>query len=431
MIDSQIYYFLRQRPSLDILYIGLSGGMDSVALLHALVRYRAKFSGSLKLIALHIHHGLNPQANDWANFCRQLCADWQVEFHCQHVKIKKKNLGIEAAARQARYTAFAKIIGKGNILLAHHAHDQMETLLINILRGGGLRALVAMPQERVSGSLNILRPLLHITRSEIEDYIKQNNLSHIHDTSNDNTQFLRNWVRHNLLPHIAQRVPSIEQNLLQSIAVLQDELTIINNRLDEIWQNIYHGNFLARQSLQLLNLAEQKAILLKFCREKQLGTPIQNNLNYFVSYLNENPNKTNSWSLPNGEIWAYRDKLWSWHNTQKQQYLMDTKIFSGCLKDAPALNFTVHSLGLPDLSASVLVRPHRKSDFIETHAGKQSVTKILQNKQIPIPARKNWPVIEYKGKCVAVVNVTVCRSIAVANGWLPEWALTQAFVKKN
>lgn len=430
MIHQHITNFFQHRATPNILYVGLSGGMDSVALLHALARYRADFSGSLKLVALHIHHGLNPQADEWANFCRQLCADWQIEFHCQYVEIEKKNLGIEAAARQARYAAFAQHIGNGSIALAHHANDQMETLLLAVLRGGGLRALAAMPEERVSGSLNILRPLLNVSRGEIEQYIQQHNLPHIHDTSNDNTQFLRNWVRHDLLPYMAQRVPSVEQHLLQSIAVLQDELFIVNNRLDEIWQNIYGEYFLWRTHFQLLNSAEQKAVLLKFCQEKQLGTPNQNNLTYFVNYLRENPNATHTWSLPNGEIWAYRDKLWAWQNSQKKQYLIDTQTFSGCLKNAPALNFVAHSQGLPDLSGNAVVRPQRKTDHIHTHAGRKTVAKILQDAHIPTPLRKNWLVVEQHGACVAVANLAVCRSVSVANGWLPEWALTKPYISR-
>lgn len=432
MIVPHLHNFFRHRTLPAILYVGLSGGMDSVALLHALIRYRATYSGSLKLIALHIHHGLNPQADDWADFCRQLCTDWQVEFHCQQIEIEKKNLGIEAAARQARYAAFAQQIGHGgSIALAHHAHDQMETLLLGVLRGGGLRALAAMPEERVSGSLNVLRPLLNVSREQIHQYIQQHHIPHIHDSSNDDTQFLRNWVRHDLLPHIAQRLPSIEQHLLQSIAVLQDELSIVNKRLDEIWQQTFHESHLARHDWHSLNAAEQKAILLKFCQEKQLGTPNQKNLNYFANYLRENATSTHTWSLPHGEIWAYRDKLWAWHHSQKKQYVIDTQAFSGSLKHAPALNWVRHSQGLPDLSVHAVVRPHCKTDHIHTHAGRKSVAKILQDAQIPTPVRQNWLVVEHNGKCVAVANLAVCRSVAVANGWQPEWTLTQQFVLKR
>lgn len=430
MIDQHITQFFCHHPPLHTLYVGLSGGMDSVALLHALRQYHTKHANNLKLIALHVHHNLQTQADEWADFCRQLCADWHIEFHCQHVQIEKKNIGIEAAARQARYAAFAQQIGHGSIALAHHADDQIETLLLAVLRGGGLRAFAAMPETRLSGSLNVLRPLLNVSRNTIQDYVQQHQLPHIHDPSNNNTQFLRNWVRHNLLPHMTQRVPSVAQHILQSITVLQDELSIVDRKLDEIWQDVYCGHFLARHHFNRLHAAEQKAILLKFCQEKQLGSPAQNNLNYFVDYLQNHPVGSATWSLPHGEIWAYRQQLWAWHNTQQKQLLLDTQPFSGCLKHAHALHFVPHSYGLPDLSANAVVRPHCKTDRIHTHAGHKTVGKILQDAHIPTPLRPNWLVVEQNGMCVAVSNLVVCRSVAVANGWLPEWALTQSFLTR-
>lgn len=428
MLFHHIEQFFQRHTLPATLHIGLSGGADSVALLHALTRYRQTVSGSLNLAAIHVHHGLHPRADEWLNFCAALCEQHHVAFTAQRVQIDATDLGVEAAARAARYQAFAENVGAGNLALAHHADDQVETLLLGVLRGGGLRALAAMPETRVSGSLNILRPFLNASRAEIEQYIQQHNLPHIHDTSNDSTDFLRNWVRHDLLPHIRARVPNAERHILGSIAVLQDELSIVNNILAQDWQDCYRENALNLAALRRLNWARLKAVLLKFCQEKQLGTPRKSSLNDFATHLNADT--PHIWSLPHGEIWLYRGKLWAWHNHQQKQYLSDTQTFSGSLNLAPQLRWHAAKRGLAwtDLARDGIVRPHRSSDRIRTPLGTKTVAKLLQDRKIPQPLRRNWLVVEMGGECVAVAHLAVCESVAVDGGWLPEWALLADYV---
>lgn len=428
MLLHHIHTFFQQHTRPPTVWVGLSGGADSVALLHALTRYRQMCSGSLNLAAIHVHHGLNENADMWADFCANLCHQYAVPLTIERVQIDASNLGVEAAARAARYRAFSKNIGSGSLILAHHADDQVETVLLAMLRGGGLRALAAMPQTRVSGSLNVLRPFLNVSRAEIEQYIQQHQLTHIHDTSNDCTDFLRNWVRHDLLPHIQNRVPDIRQHILGSIEVLQDELSVVNQVLAQDWQDCCHNGIVSRLALLRLSAARQKAVLLKFCEIKQLGLPRKSSLNDFMAHL---PNSAQHiWSLPHGAIWLYRDKLWAWHHHQQKQYLSDTQNFSGSLNRAPQLTWQAAPRGLAwaDLNCDAIVRPYRTSDTLITPLGRKSVVKLLQDKKIPPALRHNWLVVEMAGKCVAVANIAVCESVAVANGWLPEWQLTLPFV---
>lgn len=428
MLFHHIERFFQRHSLPPTLHIGLSGGADSVALLHALTLYRDSVSGSLNLAAIHVHHGLNANADAWADFCAALCREYAVPLAIERVKIDAHSLGVEAAARLARYRAFAAQMGSGSLALAHHADDQVETQLLAMLRGGGLRALAAMPEQRVSGSLNILRPLLNASRVEIEQYIQQHHLPHIHDSSNDNTDFLRNWVRHDLLPHIQARVPHIQQHILGSIAVLQDELAILNNVLAQDWQDCHDNGVLNVSALRRLDWARLKAVLLKFCETKQLGTPQKSSLNDFTAHLNNDT--PHIWSLPHGEIWLYRNKLWAWHNHQKKQYLSDTETFSGSLNTAPQLRWQATKRGLAwtDLAQNGIVRPHNSSDRIRTPLGTKTVGKLLQDKKIPLPLRRNWLVVEMAGKCVAVANLAVCESVAVNGGWQPEWDLVRDYV---
>jgi len=123
------------------LAVGLSGGVDSVVLLH-LLRELAPRHG-FRLSAVHVHHGLSPNADDWARFCRKLCRGWVVPLTVRRVSVQKKGRGLEAAAREARRAAFAAVAADA-IVLAHHLDDQAETVLLNLLRGAGPRGAAAM-----------------------------------------------------------------------------------------------------------------------------------------------------------------------------------------------------------------------------------------------------------------------------------------------
>src|SRR5882762_4940859 len=158
------------------LAIGLSGGVDSVALLHVL-KSGAVESGFF-LNAIHVHHGLSPNAGAWAPFCRALCTRWGVPLAVRRVKVAKRGKGLEAAAREARYRAF-KNIPCDAVALAHNRDDQAETVLMNLLRGAGVRGASGMPpRSRFDGKM-LLRPLLEVPRAAILAYAREQGLEWI------------------------------------------------------------------------------------------------------------------------------------------------------------------------------------------------------------------------------------------------------------
>ena len=173
--------------------VGLSGGLDSVVLLHVLAGLRPRFGFVLR--AVHVHHGLNAAADEWAAFCADLCRSLDVPLRVENVHIEAGGLGVEAAARRERYAAFVR--GGANVLaLAHHQDDQVETFMLAALRGGGLRALAAMPMWRpLDAHTQIWRPLLGYTREQLADYAEANALAYVEDSSNADTALLRNWLR--------------------------------------------------------------------------------------------------------------------------------------------------------------------------------------------------------------------------------------------
>jgi tRNA(Ile)-lysidine synthase len=189
--------------------VGLSGGRDSVALLHGLARLQKD-----GLSALHIHHGISPNADRWAMFCENYARQLGVPFACAHVVVDRDSTdGLEAAARRARHQAFAD--SKADwIVLAHHRNDQAETLLFNLLRGAGIAGAAAMRES--NGRL--LRPLLSVGRDEIECYARAQQLDWIEDESNAEIRHSRNFLRHRILVPLIQRFPAAARNLAGAAA---------------------------------------------------------------------------------------------------------------------------------------------------------------------------------------------------------------------
>lgn len=192
----------------DRLVVGLSGGVDSVALLHA------ARPGRNPIEALHIHHGLSPEADRWAGFCEDLCRSWSVPLQIVRVDVERGSAdGLEAAARRVRHEALDSVAADW-ILLGHHRGDRAETLLFNLLRGAGVRGAGAMPERRG----RLLRPLLDVGRCDIVDYARANGLHWVEDHSNADTRFSRNFLRHNIIPALLRRFPAAEQRLASAAA---------------------------------------------------------------------------------------------------------------------------------------------------------------------------------------------------------------------
>lgn len=206
----------------DAVLVGLSGGADSVCLLHFL-QYLSK-EKHFRLAAVHVNHGLRgAAARADERFCKELCAAWNIDFFACQVDVKKTarqlDLSPEHAARKARYNAFSQTArkwGATKLALGHHLDDQAETILLNLLRGTKIKGLAGIPVRRpLTPQVEIVRPLLCITRSETETYLKNNGLTHITDESNFDDAFTRNWVRGTLLPLLETKQPQIKKHLFQ------------------------------------------------------------------------------------------------------------------------------------------------------------------------------------------------------------------------
>lgn len=211
--------FKRQAPPPACFVVGYSGGVDSTVLLHALHALGAPVH------ALHVNHQIQNQANDWELHCKTQCEQWGVPFTALRVNVEPGDLGLEGQARVVRYRAmfnWMKTQGHTVLLCAHHRDDQLETVLLQLLRGSGLRGVGGMRaigpvgvDRHLHPEIVLGRPLLNCSKESLLEYAHQHQLKHIEDPSNDDTALRRNWVRHELLPSLEEHFPQSPKALLQ------------------------------------------------------------------------------------------------------------------------------------------------------------------------------------------------------------------------
>lgn len=268
---------LRALPDDGPLLIALSGGMDSVVLLHAAVHCLAERPGGLA--ALHINHQLQPNADDCEAFCRELCASLGVSCQVTRVTVPQGATGgrggLEAAAREARYQVFEAALAEGGtLLMAHHQDDQAETVLFRLLRGSGPAGLAGMPRQRPLGRGRLVRPFLELSRQQLQGHAASTGYRWVEDPSNQDTGFDRNFLRHRVLPLLKQRWPTVLKRLQRSAEACDE-----GAQLAASLARLHHQQVASRDGgLRVAELArltgpEQKNLLRWWIGQRGLPVP--------------------------------------------------------------------------------------------------------------------------------------------------------------
>ena len=266
---------LRLYPVPPCYQVAFSGGLDSRVLLHALSALRDQLDA--EVAAVHVHHGLQEDADRWEQHCQQVCAELSVE--CTSLRVDGRPAqgeSPEAAARNARYRALAEWLPAEHILLTgQHQDDQAETLLLQLLRGSGVSGLAAMPVSARLGAGVHLRPLLDVTRAEIHRYATRHDLSWIDDPSNQNTAFDRNYLRQQVLPVLRHRWPAVSSSLSRSAAHCAEADGLIGQLAENDLQGVMdeHACTLSVPGLGALPGDRQRNVLRAWLKHQAGSTP--------------------------------------------------------------------------------------------------------------------------------------------------------------
>lgn len=369
------------------LWVAFSGGMDSTVLLHVLRQLRGS-------VAIHIDHGLASNASQWVRHCASVAAEFGIPFQCQRIQVRSGG-SVEAACRRARYQALRERLRQGDVLaLAHHADDQAETRLWQLFTG---RTPGGMPTERPLGQGRLVRPLLGTRRDDIASYAARQRLHWIEDPANDDWNYDRNYIRHNLLPLIEQRFPAAIERLAlprrQVDAVLPPLSTAdVSAARVEDW--------LLRAGLPLVKRA---------VAEIQRQNDAAQDRNPRVSIT------------PAIEAWRFGA---AWHLVRRRsgdsgrQMLLageDQALAGGALKWSRA------SVGLPK-GTCLDVRRRCGGERLRP-AGRRTKTlkALFRERGVPPWHRDRWPLLYRDDKLVMVPGLAIDASAVVAQGWHAHW----------
>jgi len=246
--------------------VALSGGADSMCLLHVLLSLKEKLGVSVS--AVHINHLIRgDEAKRDEEFVKNVCSDLGVEFLSAQIDVpklaKEEKISIELAARKARYSFF-KNNCKGLIATAHNANDNLETVIFNLARGSALKGITGIPPVRG----NIIRPLLTVTRTEIEEFLSENGINYVTDSSNLSDDYTRNRIRHNILPQLAEINRSAVKTSVSSLDALREENSFIESETDKAYNACRFGDSL--KGLSEFHPVIRKRCIARLLTEKRL-----------------------------------------------------------------------------------------------------------------------------------------------------------------
>jgi tRNA(Ile)-lysidine synthase len=252
------------------LCLGYSGGLDSSVLLHLLAALRGELA--FELSAVHVHHGLSVHADAWAEHCRQACARLDVPLAVRPVEVVAGGLGLEAAAREARYRVYAEQAADF-IVLAHQRDDQAETLLFRFLRGAGVHGLAAMADQRGAQGRTLLRPLLAVPRHALRAFADEHRVGHIEDDSNADLALTRNWLRHAVFPLLEERFPAARQVFARTAGQLHESAELLDALALADLGAVRDGPGLRLDALVRLGSARARNLLRFWLRQEAGAVP--------------------------------------------------------------------------------------------------------------------------------------------------------------
>jgi len=270
----RLLHTLQSFPAASSYIVGFSGGADSTALLHALGTVQSQLA--VPVTAVHVNHGLHGDAGVWQLQCENFCRENAIALTCLDVDPGNvSGKGLEAAARHLRYEAISALLKPGDCLLtAHHADDQAETILLNLMRGSGVDGLSAMPESRVLGRGFLQRPLLQFQKSTLQDYLRENNIAWTEDPSNQYLNHDRNLVRHQIIPLLEKRWPEVSKRLLLTRKAMSDARHLLERLADEnLGKNLVHPLVL-ELTTQLLDDPELLKLVIRRWMKQSDATSI-------------------------------------------------------------------------------------------------------------------------------------------------------------
>ena len=424
-------FFKVQKKTVDVT-IGLSGGVDSMVLLNVLYQLKTKLN--LKLSAIHVHHGLSKNADNWGQVCFDECKKLGVDFSQKKINIdNSEGIGIEASARKARYQILHQLSNEF-LVTAHHQNDQAETLMLQLLRGSVLKGLASMPSY--DEKRHLWRPFLKLSRDLIEEYAKNNNIRFIEDESNKNIEFDRNFLRLEIFPKLIKRFPQTIKSLGRSADLVAEGLNLNKAIAKEDAKNYFSEDFIKLNTKIFSTLPRDRVVnLIRWWLDKnQQKMPSQKIMDQIYTQIisAKKDAQINIHISSEISVRAYKNFLWLVKiKKEKNSYDLIWKgedVFelpgSGKLLFKPCLG---KGISLEKVGSSILRIQNRKGGERfkpKRNQPTRTLKYLLQEMNMPPWEREFLPIIYSEDMLVAVPNYGVHHEFVTDKdkmGLIIEW----------
>ena len=402
--------FLKQKLRKNShLLVGMSGGIDSIVLGHALSQLRTLYPFELTFI--YVDHQLHPESKKWASTVKRLAKKLSTDYIYEKVTIDQDlKLGTEGAARKHRYQAFQKH-QQDILVLAQHEDDQLETLLLQLARGAGSKGLSCMPEYHEN--LKIWRPLLGVSKNVINGYQQEHKLKFIEDSSNQDNKYDRNYLRNKVIPLIKKRFPQFATTSGRSVKHIADAYNYQNLINVELYENVYEGaNQLNGLKLKKLSDYDIGNVIRFWLSDHQVLMPSIKVLGQIISQVKKiNLESKINIKVDDMSIRSYNNSLFLINNSEnsfKSVFWKDqNRIILSNNKEVFIDKKVGKGLSLGKLQKIHIDKPHNMNLKIKITANQpaRSLKYIFQENKIPPWERENYPCVYLEDKLIAVIGL--------------------------
>ncbi|MEZ9710350.1 tRNA lysidine(34) synthetase TilS [Vibrio breoganii] len=404
------------------LVLALSGGLDSRVMLECLSHYQLQ-NPQLEVRAVHVHHGLSDNADHWLEQCKTWCEEARIPFYAEFANLDiHSKQSLEAQAREARYALLSQHLSKNDLLLtAQHADDQLETMLLALKRGSGPKGLAAMGVKSVFGEAVLVRPFLSLKREALEDFAKQQNLDWVEDESNQDTQFDRNFLRHQVIPALSRRWPEIQANAVRSAQLCFEQEQLLDELLEQQYQSVLNADdSLNTESLCGLSESIRNRLLRRWFAQSGLPMPGKKQLGLiYREVINASQDANPKLIIGKVSVRRFQKSLFLVDQSKEASYWQSAIVIDTALElpnDLGLVGVSIHSdIGLPVRAPEqgekvwIQFNPGGLTAHPDERSGSRKLKKLFQEYQIPPWKRSQTPILMYNEEVVAVGDSFVCR----------------------
>ena len=411
--------------------VAYSGGIDSTVVLYLLCKNTEK-----TIHALHVNHALQDDADDWQRHCEKVCEDLGVELYTVNVDVKRSG-NLELAARNARYSAFEHFLLEDDLLvLAHHLDDQIETVLLHLLRGDSPFGLRGMPQERTVGKARLIRPILHIARDRIVEFANEHALDWIEDGSNQNIEFNRNYLRAEIIPRLKSRWTNLSTTIENALIRIEEGMEVIDFVAEsDLKEILVDQRKISLEKLKVLTPVRQANVFRIWLKHKGITDVPANRMikDYLNSLLTARVDAAPLLIWQDIELRRYGDHLYLIHSLEKEdaeeryQFRGDSIVINNGIVNADMTK----GQGIVAGRSKYLSIGFRSGGEKIRFQKNRSLKNVFQENDVPSFLRDHIPLIFLDEELVAVCGVASwelppivaphVRADASESGWHFDW----------